>query len=115
MTKNAEVTAFIEQIQIPWQVQVAEQLRQLVHDTIPDVQERVQYKKPHFLKNGKYAAVISPSKQAMSFTIFHATGLDLPDGIFEGPEERKTIKLKEKDTPDYEWLAGLLKQASAEL
>lgn len=51
----------------------------------------------------------------MSFTIFNATGLDLPDGIFEGPEERKTIKLKEKDTPDYEWLADLLKQASAEL
>lgn len=115
MTKNAEVTAFIEQIQIPWQVEIAEQLRQLVHDTIPDVQERVQYKKPHFLKNGKYVMVISPSKQAMSFTIFNATGLDLPDGIFEGPEERKTIKLKEKDTPDYEWLADLLKQASAEL
>lgn len=48
MTKNVEVTAFIEQIQIPWQVEVAGQLRQLVHDTIPDVQERVQYKKPHF-------------------------------------------------------------------
>lgn len=52
MTKNAEVTEFIEQIQIPWQVQIAEQLRQLVHDSIPDVQERVQYKKPHFLKTG---------------------------------------------------------------
>lgn len=48
MTKNAEVTAFIEQIQIPWQIQVSEQLRELVHDTIPDVEERVQYKKPHF-------------------------------------------------------------------
>lgn len=115
MTLNAEVTDFMEQISIPWQVDVVRQLRQLVHDSIPDVQERMQYKKPHFLKNGKYAAVISPSKQAVSFTIFNATGLELPDGIFEGPEERKTIKIKEKDTPDYEWLAGLLTQASAEL
>ncbi|MFS0870936.1 DUF1801 domain-containing protein [Paenibacillus xylanilyticus] len=112
---NAEVTDFMEQISIPWQVDVVRQLRQLVHDSIPDVQERMQYKKPHFLKNGKYAAVISPSKQAVSFTIFNATGLELPDGIFEGPEERKTIKIKEKDTPDYKWLAGLLTQASAEL
>ena len=115
MTLNAEVTAFIEQISIPWQINVAGQLRQLVHDSIPDAQERIQYKKPHFLKNGTYAAVISPSKQAVSFTIFNAAGLDLPDGIFEGPVERKTIKIKEKDKPDYEWLAGLLKQASAEL
>jgi hypothetical protein len=29
--------------------------------SIPDVEERIQYKKPHFLKNGKYAAVITPS------------------------------------------------------
>lgn len=53
MTKNAEVTAFIEQIQIPWQIQVSEQLRELVHDTIPDVEERVQYKKPHFFEKRK--------------------------------------------------------------
>jgi hypothetical protein len=115
MNMNAEVTEFIEKIPVPWQAQVASKLRELVHESIPEVQERVQYKKPHFLKNGKYAAVISPSKPAVSFTIFNATGLDLPDGIFEGPAERKTIKIKEKDTPDYEWLAGLLTQASAEL
>lgn len=44
MNRNAEVTEFIEQITVPWQVQVASKLRELVHESIPEVEERVQYK-----------------------------------------------------------------------
>ena len=51
--------------------EVITSLRELVYQAIPDAQERLQYKKPHFLKNGKYAAVISTSKDAVSFTIFN--------------------------------------------
>lgn len=58
---NQEVTEFIEAIKEPWQVELCLRLRDVVHQAIPDVQERIQYKKPHFLKNGKYAAVISTS------------------------------------------------------
>lgn len=29
---------------------VVHSLREVVHQAIPDVQERIQYKKPHFLK-----------------------------------------------------------------
>lgn len=115
MSKTEEITAFIEALDVPWQAEISNQLRSLVHEVIPDVQERLKYKKPHFLKNGKYAAVISPSKKAVSFTIFNTTGLDLPAELFEGPEERKTIKIQEKDTPDYSQLTKYLEQASKEL
>ncbi|KQO17160.1 DUF1801 domain-containing protein [Paenibacillus sp. Leaf72] len=115
MSKTEEITAFIEALDVPWQVEISNQLRSLVHGVIPDVQERLQYKKPHFLKNGKYAAVISPSKKAVSFTIFNTASLDLPAELFEGPEERKTIKIQEKDTPDYSQLTKYLEQASKEL
>lgn len=109
---NQEVTDYIAAISDTWKVEVSERLRELVHVTIPDVSERLQYKKPHFLKNGKYAAVISVAKNAVSFTIFNADGLDWPEALFEGPPERKTIKISSGQQVDYDALGSLLKQAS---
>lgn len=109
---NQEVTDFIDSIKEPWQGELAASLRKAVHQAIPDVNERIQYKKPHFLKNGKYAAVISTSKGAVSFTIFNANSLDLPEGMFVGPPERKTVKLCKGDTLDFEQLVSWVSQAS---
>ncbi|RRJ65990.1 DUF1801 domain-containing protein [Paenibacillus oralis] len=111
---NQEVTAYIENLSHVWQAELCERLRQMVHESIPEVEERIQYKKPHFLKNGHYAAVISPSKDAIAFMIMNAGGLEFPKG-FEGPAERKWLKIREGDTPDYEMLARLLTQASSTL
>ncbi|KUP23252.1 DUF1801 domain-containing protein [Paenibacillus sp. DMB5] len=113
---NQEVTDFINSVKQPWQMEICSMLRQLVHDSIPDVQERIQYGKPHFLKNGKYAAVITTAKGWVTFTIFNAAGLEVPEGVFEpGKPERLTAKLLEGKPVDYKLFAGLLKQASAEL
>lgn len=111
---NQEVTTFIESLNQPWKVEVSNQLRQIIHESIPEVEERIQYKKPHFLKNGHYAAVISPSKDAIAFMIMNATGLEVPKG-FEGPAERKWLKIREGDSPDYNMLAELLTKASSSL
>jgi hypothetical protein len=46
--------------------------------------------------------------------IMNANGIDFPKG-FEGPSERKWIKLREGDTPDLVLLSGLLEQASSTL
>jgi hypothetical protein len=112
---NSEVTTFIELLKDTWQKDLSLSLRDVVHQAIPDVQERIQYKKPHFLKNGKYAAVISTSKDAVSFTIFNAVGLELPEGKFDGPPERKTIKLRQGDTFNSEQFVSLVGQASSSL
>ncbi|AZV59876.1 DUF1801 domain-containing protein [Peribacillus frigoritolerans] len=112
---NQEVTDFINALKEPWQGVLATNLREVVHKAIPDVQERIQYKKPHFLKNGKYAAVISTSKAAVSFTIFNTVTLDLPEGMFDEPPERKTMKLRKGDTIDLKQLVSLVSQASAVL
>ncbi|MBT2287658.1 DUF1801 domain-containing protein [Paenibacillus albidus] len=103
----------MEALKEPWQAELSTNLREVVYRAIPEVQERMQYKKPHFLKNGKYAAVISTSKDAVSFTIFNAAGLELPEGKFEGPPERKTLKLRKGDTFDSSQLESWLNQASA--
>jgi hypothetical protein len=112
---NQEVTEFIDALKEPWQGELVTNLREAVRKAIPDVHERIQYKKPHFLKNGKYAAVISTSKAAVSFTIFNAVTLDLPEGMFDGPPERKTMKLRKGDSIDHEQLVSLVCQASAVL
>ncbi|CAI6076453.1 hypothetical protein PAECIP112173_02427 [Paenibacillus sp. JJ-100] len=111
---NHEVTEYIESLKEPWQSQVCNELRELVHSVIPDAQERIQYKKPHFLKNGKYAADISTSKDAVSFTIFNATALTYPEG-FDGPAERKTMKLRQEQEWSKELLTSLLSQAASTL
>lgn len=112
---NQEVTDYIDAINEPWQKELAVQLRAVVHRAIPDVQERIQYKKPHFLKNGKYASVISLSKDAVSFTIFQAASLELPEGMFDGPPERKTVKLKKGSSIDGGQLEAWVRQASSDL
>ncbi|MDQ0088475.1 hypothetical protein J2T12_001881 [Paenibacillus anaericanus] len=112
---NQEVTDFIEAIKEPWQVELSTRLREVVHQAILDPQERIQYKKPHFLKNGKYAAVISTSKDAVSFTIFNASELELPEGKFDGPPERKTLKLRKGDSFDTAQLVSWVSQASSAL
>ncbi|MDQ0062680.1 DUF1801 domain-containing protein [Paenibacillus harenae] len=112
---NQEVTDFIEALPESWHAELSQALREIVHRAIPDVQERIQYKKPHFLKNGKYAAVISTSKDAVSFVIFNTSGLTMPDELFEGPPERKTIKLKRGQSADADLLIPLIREASATL
>ena len=112
---NHEVTDFIEALKEPWQGELSTNLREIVHQAIPDVHERIQYKKPHFLKNGKYAAVISTSKDAVSFTIFNTASLELPEGMFEGQSERKTLKLLKGDTFNSRLLMSLVSQASGSL
>lgn len=112
---NPEVTNFIESLKEPWQVELSVALRGMVHETIENVQERIQYKKPHFLKNGKYVAVISPSKEAISFTLFNTDGMEFPEDQFEGPPERKTLKLRKGQTVDHAELAALLSKAAQPL
>ena len=47
---NQEVTVFINSLDEPWQLQLCDDLREVVHRAIPEVQERMQYKKPHFFE-----------------------------------------------------------------
>lgn len=114
---NPDVTAYIEKLDQPWQAEICNRIRDIALKTIPDVSERLQYGKPHFLKSGKYAGVLSTTKGAkgqVSYTIFNATSLTAPDGFFEdGPPERKTIKIKNGQTVDYELLTKLIQQAAA--
>jgi hypothetical protein len=114
---NQEVTDYIDNLHNKpnqeWQSDIANRLRQVVYEAIPDADERLQYGKPHYRKNGKYAAVISTAKGYVTFMIFNAETLNAPEGLFE--PGKSTIKITEGQTVDYDLLAKLLKQASSAL
>ena len=111
---NQAVTDYIQKIDQEWQAEICAQLRQVVLVSISDVEERIQYGKPHFLKNGKYAAVLGTAKGWVSFTIFNAAALEAPEGFFEagGSPDRKTVKIPKGQPVDYQFLSSLIQQAA---
>src|SRR5688572_14753744 len=117
---NQEVTDYInkhsDKPKQEWQVEVCNQLRQTVLQAIPDADERLQYGKPHYRKNNKYAAVIGTAKGWVTLTIFNAADINVSEGIFEpGDPDRKTVKILEAQTIDYELLGRYLQQAASTL
>jgi hypothetical protein len=113
---NPEVTQYIEKLP-PWQKEVATALRKMVLKTIPDAEERLQYGKPHYLKNGHYAAVIMGAKDKVSFMLFNATELAEIKGYFKSmtAPDRKTATITEGLAVDYKQLGDFLKQTSKSL
>lgn len=100
-----------------WQADISNTLRQMVWEAVPDVQERLQYGKPHCLKGKQYVGVIGVAKGWVSFTIFNATAIAAPPVLFESSEtgDRKTIKIKEEQAVDTALLKQLLQEAVSTL
>lgn len=111
---NQAVTEFIQKDHPTWQITLCTSIRETIHTSVPDVAERIQYGKPHFLKDGKYLCVLGIAKAGVSLTIFNATKLKAPKGFFEagGNSERKTIKFREGTELDHGLLGSLLQQAA---
>ncbi|NYJ02695.1 hypothetical protein HNR19_003393 [Nocardioides thalensis] len=99
----------------PWQRDVGEQLRELVHAAVPGVEERLQYGKPHFLKDGHYAAVIHNAKDKVTFMVFNATEVDGDGWRSLGKGDRKAAEFREGQSVDVGELAGVLATTTATL
>jgi hypothetical protein len=110
---NEEVTQYIQKTQ-PWQVAVCNTLRDLILKNVPDVEERLQYGKPHYLKDGSYLAVIHVSKDKVSFMIFNAAEIPEVKGFLRsmGNGDRKTVDIQDGQSVDYEQVADLVRKVS---
>ncbi|MGW7686017.1 DUF1801 domain-containing protein [Kribbella sp. NPDC054772] len=111
-----DVTSYIDN-GLPWQITVCEKLREVVRQTIPDVEEKMQYGKPHFLKNEQHAAVIHVAKNKVSFMVFNAAQVDPVKGVLRslGNGDRKSADISENQDVDYELLADILSRTSSTL
>jgi len=99
----------------PWQAAVGEQLRELVHAAVPGVEERIQYGKPHFLKDGSYAAVINRAKDKVTFLVFNAAEIDGEGMRSLGKGDRKAIEIREGDAVDAALVGEVLARTTATL
>ncbi|MGW0809114.1 DUF1801 domain-containing protein [Nonomuraea sp. NPDC002799] len=113
---NDEVTEYIDNT-APWQRAVCEKLRAMIHEAVPDVEERFQYGKPHFLKNGQHAAVIAVVRNKISFMVFNATDIPVIKGFIRamGQGDRKSVDIQEEQEVDYGALADILKKTTVTL
>lgn len=113
---NEEVTHYIQKSQ-SWQQDVCNSLREMIQKVIPDVEERLQYGKPHYLKDGHYAAVIHVGKDKVSFMVFNATEVAEIKGQLRsmGNGERKVVDITEGQAVDYSALGDILRQTSGTL
>jgi hypothetical protein len=114
---NQEVTDFIEKIAQSWQVEVSIKLRDAIHQGAPDVEEVIQWGKPHYKVGRKYLCTFTPAKEWVNFTLLVTAGVSGLDDFFD-PEDtpvRITIKIRERQEVDYNQLATLIKQATAAL
>lgn len=112
-TTSQEVTQYIQKLPA-WQIEVCETLRKMIYETIPNVEERLQYGKPHYLKDGHYACVIHAAKDKVSFMLFNAGELAEIKGFFKSMSspDRKSATISKDQNVDYNLLADLLKQAT---
>jgi hypothetical protein len=111
---NQAVSEYIDKLDQKWQSEVCSRVRQIIRQAVPEIEERIQYGKPHFLKDRKYAYVLASAKHWVSFTIFNASALEAPDGFFEPSDsaDRRTIKIRQGQAVDYDLLAKLVQQAA---
>lgn len=118
---NQEVTTYIESIAKKpgqeWQADVMETVRHLVFTVAPEATERLQYGKPHYLKNGKYLAAVSASKAAVTVTLLSAANVDMPTGFLEATAnpDRKTVKITSPQELDNSLLTKALQQIASTL
>lgn len=114
--QNNDVTRYIDKGP-PWQIEICGKLRELVHQTIPDVEEKLQYGKPHFLRNGRHAAVIHLAKDKVSFMVFNAANVAPVKGVLRslGNGDRKAVDISENQHVDYTLLADILARTSSTL
>jgi hypothetical protein len=113
---NDQVTHYIQATQ-PWQIAVCEALRTVIHEAVPNIEEQLEYGKPHFLKQRHYVAVIHVAKAKVSFMLFNASGLPETKGFLRsmGDGERKVVDIIEDQPVDYAAVAQLLIQTSSSL
>lgn len=111
---NDDVSAYINKLP-PWQVKVCETLRGLVHDSVPDTEERLQYGKPHFLKNDQHTAVIATAKDKVTFMVFNAAEIAEVKGVIRslGNGERKAITITKDQEVDEALVTELLRKTTA--
>src|SRR5882757_7069561 len=92
-------------------------LRELIHDTCPDVQEEIKWGIPHFDYKGDPICILAAYKQHCSFSLFKAELMNdakIKESVKAGKKMGYMDKVKSlSDLPSKKVLAAYIKEAMA--
>jgi hypothetical protein len=90
--RDPRVDAYIEALP-PWQQEICRQVRDLVHEADPDVQETIKRSvQPYFVLQGNVIALLAARDHVNVFTYDGGLVPD-PDGIVTGGHENETGRI----------------------
>ncbi|MCW2760388.1 MAG: hypothetical protein JWR85_589 [Marmoricola sp.] len=112
---NHDVTSYIEGTK-PWQVEVCTALRETVHNALADIEEALQYGKPHFVREGHNVAVLHVAAAKVSFMVFDAGVVEPVPGLLRslGSGDRKVVDIREGESVDLGFIADLLRRTAGQ-
>jgi hypothetical protein len=111
---SPEVTDYIQKITQDWQVDICNRLRNVIHQAIPDVKERIFMTTPNYVKNGKTVCVFFAAKSWVNLSIFKTKDLEIPEGLFDPSDnpDRMQVKIKKGKGIDDDAFTKFLKQVA---
>ena len=108
MKLDKEVSAYISKA-TDGQAVLLEQLRQLIHESVPGTTEAIKWGFPVFTKTKNYA-YFRFSKKHITLGFYNPEKIDDPDGLLEGAGDTlKHIKIKQQEDIDVQLLKKWLK------
>jgi hypothetical protein len=104
---NTAVTKYIEEAAGP-QAEAMRRLRQLIHATVPGIQEEFKWGRPVF-RAKKDLAYFKTTRAYLTLGFFHTQQLDDPDGLLEGTgKDMRHIKIRNADAINEELIKSWL-------
>lgn len=110
---NPDVSAYIAKVETPWQKEVLENLRSIIFETIPDVEEKIKWGSIGYDYHGPLMWVFT-AQNWVHISYSYGSLLDSSHGLFEKTENKaqRTIKLLNQDDFPEKALQTLTKQAA---
>lgn len=91
---------------------IAQRVRELITDELPDADEGFSWSRPIYKLNGKHVCYFTVSTGHVTLGFSHGRSLSDPDGVLEGEGTQMAhIKLAASDEIDQEQLREWLQQA----
>lgn len=96
-----------------WQKRACLQLRAAIRRAIPNVEESLQYGKPHYAVDGELVAAIHVAKSKVSLPILNAKSVAPVKGFLRslGNGERKVVDITAEQSVDIERVVAALRAA----
>ncbi len=114
MTANKQIDKYIQSLPA-WQQKICKEMRQLIHEAAPDIQEEIKFtNRPYFTLNGNVCALLS-AKDHINVFIYDPIAPD-PKGIInqgQGNATARSIQIYQHHSVDKSAFVALIKAVAA--